>query len=374
MTAFANGFFIDPVMRQARRLSERTRERFIGGTRQPEQPRQDEDIAAELCDDNHGDEVDVTAGDGTSQSPQSWLAQQPSLASSSISMSDSGSNPDGGGDSGPGTASVDSVLPKSNPLPADDGHRRLRRRLQAIQRRLSANPEQMAQMMHKVMMEKYLRTQGKTHDEYKAQILAATTRRDSMDSPSGSFVPDLMGKSWTGSLSVSSALESLKLWPSENEAQQIPTADKDRQPTYSNIDPDAATDTLSADSPAEQRLGCKHYLRNVKLQCSSCNKWYTCRFCHDEAEQHQLIRKATRNMLCMLCGCAQRASAMCSECGEASARYYCGICKLWDDYPDRPIYHCNGCGICRKGVGLGKDFFHCKVCVCVCVCVCGVVL
>jgi hypothetical protein len=38
-----------------------------------------------------------------------------------------------------------------------------------------------------------------------------------------------------------------------------------------------------------------------------------------------------------------------------------GQCKLWDDDPEKSIYHCNDCGICRIGQGLGKDFFHCKV-------------
>jgi hypothetical protein len=66
-------------------------------------------------------------------------------------------------------------------------------------------------------------------------------------------------------------------------------------------------------------------------------------------------------MLCMLCGCAQRASEACVKCAEPAAKYYCNVCKLWDDHPDKPVYHCADCGICRKGVGLGKDYFHCKV-------------
>lgn len=66
-------------------------------------------------------------------------------------------------------------------------------------------------------------------------------------------------------------------------------------------------------------------------------------------------------MLCMFCGAAQRASDSCVNCGESAAYYYCGICKLWDNDPSKSIYHCNDCGICRKGRGLGKDFIHCKV-------------
>jgi hypothetical protein len=52
---------------------------------------------------------------------------------------------------------------------------------------------------------------------------------------------------------------------------------------------------------------------------------------------------------------------MCINCGEISAQYYCNICKLWENRQNKPIYHCGDCGICRRGMGLGKDFFHCKV-------------
>lgn len=37
-------------------------------------------------------------------------------------------------------------------------------------------------------------------------------------------------------------------------------------------------------------LGCQHYRRGAKLQCSTCNHWATCRYCHDEEEDHKLIR------------------------------------------------------------------------------------
>ncbi|KAI4270575.1 MAG: hypothetical protein LQ337_006586 [Flavoplaca oasis] len=119
---------------------------------------------------------------------------------------------------------------------------------------------------------------------------------------------------------------------------------------------------LSQDSIQENRVfGCPHYRRNIKLQCSRCCRWYTCRFCHDEAEDHPLNRPETKNMLCMFCGSAQPASGHCTHCGEPSARYYCVVCKFWDNTPGKSIYHCNDCGICRVGEGLGKDFFHCKV-------------
>ncbi|KAI2790435.1 hypothetical protein POX_d05948 [Penicillium oxalicum] len=91
----------------------------------------------------------------------------------------------------------------------------------------------------------------------------------------------------------------------------------DLQPTYApKLEPespindenyvgDEDPDTEDCD---EAVLGCQHYHRNVKLQCFTCKKWYTCRFCHDAVESHHLIRRDTENMLCMLCGHAQPAA------------------------------------------------------------------
>lgn len=50
----------------------------------------------------------------------------------------------------------------------------------------------------------------------------------------------------------------------------------------------------------------------------------------------------------------------CSSCGVQQARYYCAICKLWED--ERSIYHCQYCNLCRVGSGLGVDSFHCMRC------------
>lgn len=109
-------------------------------------------------------------------------------------------------------------------------------------------------------------------------------------------------------------------------------------------------------------LGCSHYMRGCKKECSTCKKWYTCRICHDEVEGHKLIRQQTKHMLCMRCGTAQDAAEECAHCHARMARYYCDICKLWDDDASKAIYHCPDCGICRIGQGLGKDFFHCQRC------------
>jgi ribosomal protein L40E len=78
-------------------------------------------------------------------------------------------------------------------------------------------------------------------------------------------------------------------------------------------------------------------------------------------EDHTLVRRDTKHMLCMLCGHAQPAAQNCRRCTEQTAQYYCEICKLWDNDSKKSIYHCSDCGICRIGQGLGKDFFHCQV-------------
>ncbi|KAI8601349.1 zinc-ribbon-domain-containing protein [Dissophora ornata] len=109
-------------------------------------------------------------------------------------------------------------------------------------------------------------------------------------------------------------------------------------------------------------LGCQHYQRGCKLQANCCNRWFNCRFCHDDVCDHTIVRDETKNMLCMHCKTIQPAAQSCSSCKTMLARYYCHICRFWDDDPNKNIYHCEECGICRVGQGPGKDFFHCKKC------------
>jgi hypothetical protein len=69
-------------------------------------------------------------------------------------------------------------------------------------------------------------------------------------------------------------------------------------------------------------------------------------------------------MMCMYCSTVQPAGQTCinEECGKPVAAYYCKECKLWDNDSKKNIYHCHDCGICRIGLGLGIDYFHCQVC------------
>ncbi|KAG2411057.1 Zinc finger protein [Vigna angularis] len=117
--------------------------------------------------------------------------------------------------------------------------------------------------------------------------------------------------------------------------------------------------------PEKLVFGCDHYKRNCKLRAECCGKLFTCRFCHDNVSDHSMDRKATLEMMCMHCLNIQPIGPMCMtpSCnGFSMAKYYCNICKFFDD--ERNVYHCPFCNLCRVGQGLGIDYFHCMKCNC----------
>ncbi|KAK8710476.1 hypothetical protein V6N13_145797 [Hibiscus sabdariffa] len=117
--------------------------------------------------------------------------------------------------------------------------------------------------------------------------------------------------------------------------------------------------------PEKQIFGCEHYKRNCKLRAACCGKLFTCRFCHDNVSDHSMDRKATLEMMCMSCLKIQPVGPICvtPSCnGLSMAKYFCTICKFFDD--ERNVYHCPFCNLCRVGKGLGIDFFHCMTCNC----------
>jgi hypothetical protein len=112
-------------------------------------------------------------------------------------------------------------------------------------------------------------------------------------------------------------------------------------------------------------LGCKHYARNCKIQAKCCGLWCVCRLCHDAQDialSHAINRKETERVMCMFCFEEQPVSNQCTSCEATFARYFCSVCVFYDNSPDKDVYHCDDCGICRVGKGLGKDNFHCEKC------------
>ena len=250
-------------------------------------------------------------------------------------------------------------------LPADDGMGDMRRRIIKIQKSDLSTTEQ-SRLIHELMTHEYSSSQSSLHASHHVRTLSPASLRsqDRPLTPNSEHSTCDLGPATSTPPSRSSATDT------DNSLYVSP---EDLRPTYyctpsipelSQSTEPAVTDRRRSSLDPEDDttpLGCAHYRRNVKLQCSTCHRWYTCRFCHDGVEDHSLNRRETQNMLCMLCGCTQPASGECRDCGVRSAWYYCGVCKLWDDDPQKSIYHCDDCGICRVGQGLGKDFYHCKV-------------
>ncbi|KAJ1972864.1 hypothetical protein H4R34_005264 [Dimargaris verticillata] len=111
-------------------------------------------------------------------------------------------------------------------------------------------------------------------------------------------------------------------------------------------------------------LGCPHYMRGAKMYTECCQRWYTCRLCHNEAEDHEIDRFAVKWMMCMYCQKVQPAGQVCHSepCQKTLGHYYCNVCHFWSDSPNQSLYHCQECGICR--VGPEEDFRHCSKCKC----------
>lgn len=275
------------------------------------------------------------------------------------SGTDLGLRPDGVGRSPSGILNVDELGQMS--LPADDGMGWLRKKIHAI-RDLDLNNNEKARMVHELMTESYnsSRNLPPAFPSMLSPMLSSPCISHPASSPSPEMkqLSDPTPMSPTFTSSIPQYEIQFSLTPSDLQPTYVPKVEPE-SPMAEVVD--AADDDPDTEECDEAILGCQHYQRNVKLQCYTCKKWYTCRFCHDAVEDHPLIRRDTENMLCMLCGHAQPAAQNCRHCDEQTAQYYCDICKLWDNDSKKSIYHCYDCGICRIGQGLGKDFFHCKV-------------
>jgi len=121
-------------------------------------------------------------------------------------------------------------------------------------------------------------------------------------------------------------------------------------------------------------LGCPHYARSCKLRHPTSGRLYTCRLCCEQTREmatkdkdSPLDRYEVTEILCMKCGALQPAGDKCvnQECPSGAkpfARYSCNICHFYDDSPNKSIYHCPFCNVCRSGKGLGLDYRHCMRC------------
>eukprot|EP00301_Raphidiophrys_heterophryoidea_P021711 c6057_g1_i1.p1 GENE.c6057_g1_i1~~c6057_g1_i1.p1 ORF type:complete len:267 (+),score=43.65 c6057_g1_i1:37-837(+) len=125
------------------------------------------------------------------------------------------------------------------------------------------------------------------------------------------------------------------------------------------------------DSPTQkpQYKGCEHYERSCLLVAPCCGEAFGCRFCHDLAKnenetdvkkQHVINRHLVERCICTECNTEQIVKQVCESCGSLMGKYYCDVCKLFDNNETKKIFHCDECGICR--VGGRENYFHCSTC------------
>ncbi|RYP55790.1 hypothetical protein DL771_012381 [Monosporascus sp. 5C6A] len=340
MTSLVTEFFVNPVIRQARRFSRSST--ITGNETQPAQKRHQDDATSEtdreslhLGDDDIEESTSTTPSSRTSiqldprsdavshqcewgrqsdqgelpnprhpdfsspelQSPAHLVIREPVVGTQEMEDESVSLSPveEGSSDVSQGVGpSFQSEAQKPEPLPEDDGMGLLRKRILSIQLR-DIPPAEKARLMHNLFQE------GHTNSR-------SITQPDRPSTPS--FTDTSIWQRRLGQ----GPLESLRFWQNALLEGAAPEAfnltEEDVKPTF-------ATPIQGSDIPEDvhgenddtgyRPFGCDHYRRNVKLQCSTCNRWYTCRFCHDQVENHALIRKETKNMLCMLCGTAQRA-------------------------------------------------------------------
>ena len=347
MSSLVSDFLINPVLRQARRFSEISRSTFIGDGGDSTEH------ADAVSDSSHVDSPVSSPVSAPVPEPapapivDSPLTRPLSVSTLETRVEEPEPLPIMSQDSPPRDHIGIALSPLgSRRIPEDDGMRELRSRIHIINNKDIPQSDK-ARLIHDALLEGY--KSSKTVPLVN-KILANSDNLDQPLSQSPS----------------SPASHPLKFWQNQTE-ETFTLSEEDKTPTFVPAKPPKRHGSETPVEPydllpdTEQPLGCQHYERNVKLQCFTCKKWYTCRFCHDANEDHNLIRTETKNMLCMLCTTPQKASDMCINCGELSAYYYCDICHLWENRQSRPVYHCIDCGICRRGLGLGKDFFHCKV-------------
>lgn len=104
---------------------------------------------------------------------------------------------------------------------------------------------------------------------------------------------------------------------------------------------------------------CEHYKNNVQVFAICCNQYYDCHLCHNEQNDHKMQRKKIYKVKCINCKCENPPINNCIDCNIQFGKNNCNICNIWcDNYES--IYHCDGCGHCRKGKR--EDFFHCNTC------------
>ncbi|KAH8298326.1 hypothetical protein KR018_005025 [Drosophila ironensis] len=184
-----------------------------------------------------------------------------------------------------------------------------------------------------------------------------TKLRKSKSTPSLNFQPMEQDYPTCHRLATSGGKSAAEAAKQQQQHEQFSRIAGNATPSTATATPTTTTTTTT--TPESLRFGCAHYKRRAMFVTPCCNKFYKCRFCHDENETHHFDRKTLTELICSECNTRQTVREQCENCGVRFGKYTCLICNLFDD-ADKQQYHCHGCGICR--IGGAENFFHCEVC------------
>ncbi|AYV80384.1 MAG: CHY zinc finger family protein [Harvfovirus sp.] len=107
---------------------------------------------------------------------------------------------------------------------------------------------------------------------------------------------------------------------------------------------------------------CKHYSNHCTLFAPCCQKYYDCKRCHNESNEHILSGDGDIKIRCDYCGFDQKIRQTCEKCTKSLGEYYCEQCIIFENDLTRGIFHCDECKMCR--LGGRENFFHCETCSC----------
>lgn len=116
-----------------------------------------------------------------------------------------------------------------------------------------------------------------------------------------------------------------------------------------------ATPVAVVPSPPPQQATCPHYQASCLMQCNVCSAFVPCRLCHPEMDRFRVAK-----LRCLACDAVVDPAATCSSCHARFATHACTKCSLYDSTPDKQIFHCDECGICR--IGTRDTTHHCNRC------------
>ncbi|KAI9737757.1 MAG: hypothetical protein M1834_009125 [Cirrosporium novae-zelandiae] len=362
MSTLISSFLIDPIVRTARHLSrsesnpersaprpirlprsssqapdaidgedasmvdERVEDRLTASSSSPEPTLQRQNESEALY---HSPDTDSTfeGPDFTSNNPQydtveiseSHLVSLSYAANNDLDGNGAGSLSGLGVNSSEDTQTSSQELGEGGPriIPPDDGMSLLRRRIVDI-RDTQLPVSEKARRIHNIMTEGYISSHAhdqschppRPHSPASLRSQEPPLTPTSLKSNGQTQYPPTPNSI----LSPHEPLDSYNLTHEDLE----PTYFSNRERTNSTHSASSSQSNLSDMDDNGPLFGCRHYMRNVKLQCSSCNRWYTCRLCHDEVEDHVLKRNETKNINVENKG--HGIIAMCASYGTMTAR------------------------------------------------------